>query len=102
MEVAAERGDADLRVLKRSQELLGRMHDLQMLVEQVRQTQAGLAPPNVTIWRDLDTLVASLEDDCRRLHARYVRLRDDLQAVVDRRSEQPQPHPARAQARRAG
>ena len=102
LEAAGERSHADLRVLKRSQELLGRMHDLQMLVEQVRQTQAALAPPSVTIWRDLDALVASLEDDCRRLHARYVRTRDDLQAVAERRSEQPHAHTARAQARRAG
>jgi CHAD domain-containing protein len=101
-EASHDRSSADLRVLKRGQELLGRMHDVQMLIDQVRQTQASLAPPSVTVWRDLDTLVASLEDDCRRLHARYMRQRSDLSAVAERRSEQPQPATIRAQARRAG
>ena len=102
MEATSQRSAADLRVLKRAQELLGRMHDLQMLIEQVRQTQAALAPPNVTVWRDLDALAATLEDDCRRLHGRYMRLRDQVQAVADRRSEQPHPSTSRAPARRAG
>jgi CHAD domain-containing protein len=101
-EASRDRSSADLRVLKRSQELLGRMHDVQMLIDQVRQTQASLAPPSVTVWRDLDTLVASLEDDCRRLHARYMRQRDELSAVAERRGEQPQLFTTRAQARRAG
>jgi CHAD domain-containing protein len=101
-EASQDRGTADLRVLKRSQELLGRMHDVQTLIDEVRQTQASLAPPSVAVWRDLDTLVASLEDDCRRLHARYMRQRDELSAVAERRSEQAQPPTTRAQARRAG
>ena len=106
LELAAEasrsRSSADLRVLTRSQELLGRMHDVQTLIDQVRQTQASLAPPSVTVWRDLDTLVTSLEDDCRRMHARYMRQRDELGAVAARRREQAQPPTTRAQARRAG
>jgi CHAD domain-containing protein len=101
-EASQERSSADLRVLKRAQELLGRMHDVQMLIDQVRQTQASLVPPNVAVWRDLDTLVASLEDDCRRLHARYMRQRGVLSAVAERRGEQLQPSTTRAQARRAG
>jgi CHAD domain-containing protein len=83
-DVAGIRGDADLRVLKRAQDLLGRMHDLQMLIERVRQVQASLAPPNVTVWRELDAVMISLEDDCRRLHARYMRMRGDLAAIAAR------------------
>ncbi len=102
-EAAGERGGgADLRVLKRSQELLGRMHDMQMLIDEVRQTQASLAPPSVAVWRDLDALGTSLEDDCRRLHARYMRHRDALCAVAERRGERPNPQTSRAQARQAG
>jgi CHAD domain-containing protein len=101
-EASRDRSSADLRVLKRSQELLGRMHDLQVLIDQVRQTQASLAPPSITVWRDLDTLVASLEDDCRRLHARYMRQRDELSAVAERRGQRPQQVTIRAQTRRAG
>jgi CHAD domain-containing protein len=101
-EAASERGSADLRALKRGQDVLGRMHDIQVLIDEVRQTQAALAPPSVTVWRDLDALVRSLEDDCRRLHARYMRIRETLNEVAIRRSEQPQAHAPRAQTRRAG
>ena len=102
IEAAAERSSQDLRVLKRAQDLLGRMHDLQMLTDQARQTQASLTPPSVTVWRDLDGLVGTLEDDCRRLHARYMRMRDALGALAERRSDQPHAPTSRAQARRAG
>jgi CHAD domain-containing protein len=74
----------DLRALKRGQDLLGRMHDLQVLIDRVRQVQASLTPPNVAVWRDLDVLIARLEDDCRRLHARYMRARDALVATAVR------------------
>ena len=88
--------DGALRALKRGQDLLGRMHDLQVLIDRGRQVQASLAPPNVTVWRELDALLLSLDDDCRRLHARYMRVRDTLSA-------RPHAAPARAQAaRRAG
>jgi CHAD domain-containing protein len=101
-EAAGERGDADLKMLKRGQDLLGRMHDLQMLTERVRQVQASLAPPTLSDWRDLDALILSLEDDCRRLHARYMRVRDALLELTERRSARTQTPPARTAARRAG
>jgi CHAD domain-containing protein len=101
-EAAGERAGQELRVLKRGQDLLGRMHDLQVLIDEVRQTQASLAPPSVIVWRDLDTMVGTLEDDCRRLHARYMRMREALGAVAARRGEQPHAATIRAQARRAG
>jgi CHAD domain-containing protein len=101
-EAAGTRGGADIRLLKRGQDVLGRMHDVQMLVDQVRQTQASLAPPNITVWRELDKLVASLEDDCRRLHARYMRMHDALAALAERRGEQSQASADRAQSQRAG
>jgi len=71
-----------LRVLKPQQDALGRMHDLQILIERIRQMQATLAPPSVVVWRALDGLVASLDEDCRRLHARYMRGRPALEALV--------------------
>jgi CHAD domain-containing protein len=83
-DVNGKRATSELNVLKRAQDLLGRMHDLQVLVDRVRQVQASLAPPDVGAWRDLDTVMASLEDDCRRLHARYMRMRDDLAAIAAR------------------
>ena len=101
-EAAGEHDHADLRQLKRSQDLLGRVHDVQTLIDHVRQTQASLAPPSVTVWRELDAVLASLEDDCRRLHARYMRTRDALAAVALRRADQAQAAAGRMQARRAG
>jgi CHAD domain-containing protein len=101
-EAGSETAGADLRMLTRGQELLGRMHDLQVLIDRVRQTQASLTPPSVTVWRDLDALMTSIEDDCRRLHARYMRTRDALGAVAERRSERPHVPTTRAQTRRAG
>jgi CHAD domain-containing protein len=75
---------ADLRLLKRMQELLGRLHDLQVLINRVRRVQASLSPPNLTAWRNLDTLVVALEQSCRRLHARYVGEREALLELCDR------------------
>ena len=38
---------ADLKALKRAQDLLGRLHDLQVLIDRVRRAQASLDPPDV-------------------------------------------------------
>jgi CHAD domain-containing protein len=101
-EAAGETAAQELRVLKRGQDLLGKMHDLQVLIDQVRQTQAALTPPSISVWRELDALVSALEDDCRRLHARYMRMRDALAAVATRRGNQPHAATTRLPARRAG
>jgi hypothetical protein len=78
------------------------MHDIQTLIDQVRQTQASLAPPSVAVWRDLDALVIALEDNCRRLHARFMGARDALVEIAERRRASQPAHTGRAQARRAG
>jgi CHAD domain-containing protein len=95
-ELAGARGGAALNALKRGQDVLGRLHDRQVLIERVRQVQASLTPPSVTLWRDLDALGVSLENDCRLLHARYTRARDQLVSIADKLSA------PRPQARRAG
>jgi CHAD domain-containing protein len=88
-----------LRVLRRNQELLGRLHDRQLLIEQVRQVQASSTPPDLGAWQRLDTLSASLENECRRLHARYLRDSTALAAVCERVPGRP---PAAAVRRAAG
>ena len=83
-ETAGAKREVELRTLRRGQEVLGRMHDLQMLIDRVRDVQASLAPPSLAVWRELDEVVASLDEDCRRLHARYMRARGALRALADR------------------
>ena len=60
------------------------MHDLQVFIGRVRQVQASLPPPDLSLWRELDALVAAVENSCRRLHARYVRERAPLEAICER------------------
>jgi CHAD domain-containing protein len=89
IELAVEIGGNDrigpaLTMLKRNQDLLGRWHDRQVLVDRVRHVQASLAPPSISAWRRLDAVVTILDLECRRLHARYVRNATALTAVCDR------------------
>jgi len=101
-EVAGDRITPDIRTLRRAQDALGRLHDLQMLVERVRQVQASLTPPSVTLWRALDALVTALDNDCRQLHARYMRVRGELGAVAGRLIELSQAQVPHSRARRVG
>jgi CHAD domain-containing protein len=75
---------AELRTLKRLQDVLGRLHDIQVLVDQARRVQASLDPPDLLLWHDLSSLVIGLEQNARRLHARYVRDRDAILDVCHR------------------
>jgi CHAD domain-containing protein len=74
----------DLRALKRGQDVLGRLHDLQILIDRVRQIQASIDPPDLTMWRNIDVLTTALENDCRRLHARFMRHQAAVRAICDR------------------
>jgi CHAD domain-containing protein len=97
-EVSGSKTTPELRTLKRAQELLGRLHDSQVLMNRVRQVQASLVPPNISAWRELDALVATLENKCRLLHARYMRDRAAINAIAERLAVQT----ARASVRPAG
>jgi len=99
LESAGQRSTLELRTMKRGQEILGRLHDVQVLIDRVRQLQASLTPPDIVVWRELDALVTSLEDDCRRLHARYMRDRAALLEICGRDVARPA---ASAGRRRAG
>jgi len=98
VEAAGLKDTPELRALRRSQELLGRLRDLQILIERVRRVQANLTPPEVGGWRELDELVIPLEHHCRTLHARYVHNRIALMALCDRLGARA----SAAAARRAG
>ena len=69
-ELRRSRGTARITQLKRLQDLLGLMHDFEMLID---RTRAGAGDdrraPIARCPTELDTLVRTLEDECRRLHA---------------------------------
>lgn len=79
---SGEKSPPSLRVLKSGQDALGRMHDLQVLIDRVREVQASLSPPDVNVWHALDALLLSLENDCRRLHGRYIAQRAALVGIA--------------------
>ena len=88
VELSAEAGGpidaADLRALRRWQELLGHLHDVQVLLDRVRQVEGSQTPIDVATRGEFDTLIAALEASCRPLHARYVRQRDAVVALCER------------------
>lgn len=69
-----------VRILRRHQERLGHLHDLQMLLKHVRETEAsskaGLRGNDLAAYAD------SLDRECRQLHADYVDHRAELASVV--------------------
>ena len=85
-EVAQLKSSPDLRQLRRAQDILGRLHDLHVLMDRTRDAQGPVTPPDVNVWRQLDALVTSLEDNCRRLHGRYMKDRDALIVLSTRLS----------------
>jgi adenylate cyclase len=73
-----------LAVLKRAQDLLGRMHDLEILIARTRAVQASPQSPDLRLSGDLDRLVRRLETDCRLLHGHYMASRAPLIEICDR------------------
>jgi CHAD domain-containing protein len=90
LELATEAEDVksspDLKQLRRAQDVLGRLHDLEVLIDRARDVQASLTPPDLTAWHELNGLVVALEEDCRRLHGRYMHDHDALLALSTRLS----------------
>jgi CHAD domain-containing protein len=84
VEARGRRETADIAALKDAQDLLGRLHDLEMLATSTRQVQSAQSPSNATLSRDLDAVLRALESDCRALHAHYMHDRKKLSAIADR------------------
>jgi CHAD domain-containing protein len=82
-DLSGSRATARVRTLKRVQDLLGRMHDLEMLIARTRAVQGRAGAPNLSLSSDLDRLVRRLENECRRLHARYMNERKALLRICD-------------------
>lgn len=66
-----------VRTLKRVQEMLGRVQDLQILREHVTALQAGENGHRVPQIA-FETIAHRIEDECRRLHGRYIAVSPDL------------------------
>lgn len=73
---------AALRTLQRAQRLLGRMHDIEVLITRTRAVQGSSGAPNLRISGELDQFVRRLEMECRQLHAHYMALRPALAVIV--------------------
>jgi CHAD domain-containing protein len=88
LEISGEAGlkvaRGDLGALKRCQDVLGRMHDLHLFVDRVREIQSTLVSPDIREWRQLDLLCSAVEDECRLFHARYMRQRPALGVLCAR------------------
>lgn len=87
MEIARElrgsRAVAQLKTLSRAQDLLGRMHDLEVLIARTRAVQSTATVRDLRLSDDLDRLVRLLETECRLLHSRYMNMRKGLGAICD-------------------
>ena len=102
LDVSAAPSDPDLAVLKRVQAILGGMHDREILMDRVRQVQGLKSADGLALRRNLDDLLGDLETSCRRLHAKYVRERDGLLAICQKRASKATRQGRQAAARRAG
>jgi CHAD domain-containing protein len=69
---------SDLRLIKRVQDALGRLHDLQVLQHHIAEVAAAPRPRRAPADPGLAVLGRVVEDQCRMLHARYIALLTDL------------------------
>ena len=80
-ELSGSRATARIRTLKEAQDLLGHMHDHEVLIARVRGIQSST--PNLRLSADLDKLVRRLETEARQIHGQYMALRKKLLAIAD-------------------
>jgi CHAD domain-containing protein len=82
-ELRRSHATARIRLLKQAQDLLGRMHDLEVLIARTRAVQGAASAPNLRVSAHLDRLVRRLENECRQLHGQYMASRNKLIAICD-------------------
>lgn len=80
----ASRATVRLRTLKNAQDLLGRMHDLEVLIARTRRIQSSPGASSLKVSADLDRLVRRLENECRQLHAHFIASRKGLLSLCNR------------------
>jgi CHAD domain-containing protein len=76
LELAADSGltgaAPHLRLMKRVQDMLGKLHDLQILQAHVAEIEAEPRAGGVAAREAVEDLARHIEDQCRHLHGRYV------------------------------
>ncbi len=77
-ELKRSRSTARILQLKRLQDVLGDMHDFEILIDRTRRLQAEVAGSDRRLATELDRLVRTLEEECRQLHAVYMRRRASI------------------------
>jgi CHAD domain-containing protein len=82
-ELTHSRSTARLNRLKHQQDLLGRVHDLEVLIDRTREVQASLPAANRRAMSELNRLIRALEDECREGHVEYMRGRPALLKICD-------------------
>jgi len=82
-ELSGSKATRRIMTLKRAQDLLGRIHDLEVLIARTRALQGSPNAPTLRASADMDLLVRRLETECRRLHGRYIAMRTSLLAICD-------------------
>lgn len=82
-ELAKSRSNAGLTRLKNEQDLLGRVHDLEILIDRARGVQSKLSPRDRIGMAELNKLIRVLEDECREGHAHYMHSRPSLVKLCD-------------------
>jgi CHAD domain-containing protein len=82
-DLSRSRATARILTLKRAQDLLGRIHDLEVLIARTRAIQGSPNAPTLRVSADMDLLVRRLEIECRRLHGRYIAMRAPLLTICD-------------------
>ncbi len=86
LELAADSGvreaAAPVRTIKRAQDMLGKLHDLQVLQAYVAAVEAEPASNRAQSREAMEDLSRHIEDQCRHLHGRYVALLPALRDVI--------------------
>jgi CHAD domain-containing protein len=82
-DLSGSRANARILTLKRAQDLLGRMHDLEVLIARTRAAQAAAGGMDLQLSGHLDALVRRLETECRQLHGHYTASRASLLRICD-------------------
>lgn len=82
-ELSGSRATVRIMTLKRAQDLLGRIHDFEVLIARTRAIQGSTNAPTLRVSADMDQIVRRLETECRRLHGRYIGMRASLLSICD-------------------